>query len=315
MWFRNIFRRAKEAGAQTDESQEPAGHLPAQALHQLNRVQLQAGRDLPGVTAGLRSSRRRRPAHDFREHRIYVPGDDIRHIDWKASARQEHTFIRQGEHPRDITISLLLDCSASMGWGEPPKSQKMFEIAATLSYVALSQSDRLIVAPFGTESPQPLGPIRGKGQVPVVLNYLRGLTCAGRIDLAQSVRSFKRQARNGLILLLSDLLDVEQLGMVLEQLPRPTWNVVVVHLLHPDELAPPVRGDFEMVDVETGKKANYDLNSAALAAYGERVNAWRNDLEMHCTEHSAHYVHIPTDWSLSRQVIPHLRLLQILMPL
>jgi hypothetical protein len=69
--------------------------LSGQALRQLNRLQLNTGPWLPGNTLGSRPSQRRRPAMDFREHRAYAPGDDVRFVDWRASARQEHVFTRR----------------------------------------------------------------------------------------------------------------------------------------------------------------------------------------------------------------------------
>ena len=121
MWFHNIFRRSDIDG-QSELPESETITLAPQALCQLNRVRLTASRFLKGTTAGARPSFRRRPSYEFREHRMYVFGDDVRFVDWKASARQEHIFIKQGEHPKEATVFLLLDCSASMSWGQPPKS-------------------------------------------------------------------------------------------------------------------------------------------------------------------------------------------------
>ena len=70
-----------------------------------------------GQAVGQRTSWRRLPSSDFREHRLYMPGDDLRHVDWNASARSEHIFVKLGERPREVTIHVLLDNSASMDFG------------------------------------------------------------------------------------------------------------------------------------------------------------------------------------------------------
>lgn len=316
MWFRNILRRAKESSAPSEaDTNGTSAQLDPKALFQLNRLRLSGRRDLPGMAAGQRPSFQRRPTHDFREHRLYVPGDDIRYVDWKASARQEHTFIRQGENPRNITVSLLLDCTASMAWGEPSKKDKVIELAAALSYAALNHSDRLIISPLGEQAPKRIGPMNGKGQVPVVLKYLRNLEFSGKVQLTEAVRSFTRQTRGGLVLLLSDMLAMSDLDTALQLLPAPTWKVVVLHMLHPQEIEPEVRGNFQLEDVETGRSANYDLNVAALDGYRDHLNTWRNELDTCCVERHALYTFISSGWSLSREIIPHLRSLQILEPL
>jgi uncharacterized protein (DUF58 family) len=319
MWFRDIFRRIdqlKQASfLNTAPSAEQASlRLPPQALHQLNRLQLTAGRYLPGKAAGLRSSLRRKPAHDFREHRLYIPGDDVRFVDWTASARQEHIFIRQGEQPKEATVYILLDCSASMSWGAEPKHLRALELAAALGYSALAHGDRLLVQPFGQQAIQPLGPVSGKGQFPAVLNYLRAVRFMGSSDLAAALRQFSYQRKGGLTLILSDLLDVGDLHQALDHVPSPAWDVILLHMLHPDELNPDIQGDFQMVDVETGRKANYDVDTRALKVYLQKIEAWRNELEMICVEHNAFYSLIPTGWSLTTEILPHLRSILVLRP-
>ncbi|MGH2538714.1 MAG: DUF58 domain-containing protein [Candidatus Promineifilaceae bacterium] len=308
-------RPAEGAGLGAPQSRQEALRLPAAALRQLNRLQLSASRYLPGEAAGQRASLRRRPAYDFREHRAYVPGDDLRFVDWKASARQEHVFVRQGEYPKQATVYLLLDGSRSMVWGEPPKYLAALQLAAALGLAALSQSDRLVVQPLGAPEGRPLGPISGKGQMATLLNYLRGLTFDGQAELGQAVRDFSRRRRGGLVLLLSDLLELGDLAAVLDLLPAPRWDVVLLHLLHSHELAPELRGDYEMVDIENGRAANYDVDEGALKQYQSHLDAWRAGLELTCVEHGAFYSLIPTGWSLAEEILPHLRELHILTPL
>jgi uncharacterized protein (DUF58 family) len=149
MWFRTIFNRSHKpstSGGSTDGQAEL--RLSAQAIRQLDRLRLNAGRYLPGYGVGLRPSLRRRPSAEFQQHRMYVPGDDVRFVDWKASARAEHIFVKQGEQPKEATVYLLLDCSASMAWGSPPKSQAALQLAAALAYLALSHGDRFMLVPF-----------------------------------------------------------------------------------------------------------------------------------------------------------------------
>jgi uncharacterized protein (DUF58 family) len=253
---------------------------------------------------------------DFREHRAYAPGDDVRFVDWRASARQEHVFIKEGEHLKNATIYLLLDCSASMAWGctfgeaevSPPRSQTTLALAAALGYLALAHGDRLVVIPTGG---QPLlGPVSGKGQFPGLLNYLAALHFEGQDDLGQVMAGLARRSlsRGGLVLALSDLLGVGDLSRALEALPAPRWGSVLLHLLHPAELDPQARGDLELYDIETGQRRRHAITDKVLETYRQRLRSWLDSLETACQgKTNAIYSLIQTNWSLDREILPRLR--------
>jgi hypothetical protein len=334
MWFRRIFSTVKlppELGESTPVQSRNELKVSTRALSQLNRLRLNASRYLPGHGVGLRSSTRRKPASEFREHRMYVPGDDVRFVDWKASARQEHIFIKQGEYQKDINIYILLDCSASMGWGNPPKSACALSMAAALGYSALAHGDRLMIVPFFGEvrgmdetakAAAHLGPINGKGQFPGLINYLNSLNFRGTLDISQAVRHFSRRIAvgSGIVLLISDLLSDDpynesKIGAALEYLPMPTWNVRIFHLLHPEELTPTLHGEYEFLDIETGKTTNYDVNQKALYSYQDMMKTWLSKIEFDCINNDAFYTMIHSDWYLDTEIIPRLRDLNVITPI
>ena len=317
MWFQSISRRIDQlftrgsAGSVHPELDSEPLFLSTQSVSQLNRLRLSASRFLPGKAAGLRPSLRRKPSYDFREHRMYVPGDDVRYVDWKASSRQEHIFIRQGEQPKEVSVYLLLDCSASMGWGSSPKSLAALQLTAALGFSALSHGDTLLIQPLDRGVNPLFGLASGKGQVPKLLKYLRSLRFSGRVDLARSLRNFSHQRVGGLTIIISDLLDSD-VSSALAYLPSPTWDVVVLHLLHPQELNPELRGDFQMMDIETEKLANYDVDAKSLQMYKQQLDTWLDNMDMACLENNAFYTLVPTNWSLATEVIPHLHSIQVL---
>jgi len=318
MWFARTSRESSPR-SRTEPSQEPAVaglRLDSGVYRQLDRLQLTASRFLRGRGVGSRASFRRKPAIEFREHRKYVPGDDLRFIDWKASARHEHYFLRQGEQPKEASIYLVIDCSGSMRWGHPPKSRAQLLLAAALGYVALSQGDRLTVLPVGGDPWQnPWGPISGKGQVPGLLHFLFGLEFASQVPLEQAIlQALQPVSPPGLVLILSDLMGVSHLSDLLARLPAPTWDVVVIHMLHPSEIVPTQHGNWELVDIETGSSANYDIDSDAVARYAARIAAWKSAMELECVEHRALYISCTSDERLEPDLLGHLRALDILRP-
>ena len=306
MWFRNIFPakspRQNQTGGESNE-----GLLSPHALRQLDHLALNAARTLPGLQAGARPSRRQKPSFDFRDHRRYVPGDDARYIDWKASARQEHIFVRQGEQPKDAPVYLLIDCSKSMAWGEPPKFKSELQLAAGLGYLALAHGDRLSVLPFAGRLLPPFGPVSGKGQVPAMLNFIGGLSFHTRSDLRPVLKYLStRAARGGLLLLLSDFLNLEGLEDLLDRFREPAWDVVLLQMLHPEEIQPTLRGNFELIDTETGRRSNYDLDAAALQQYAFHFEERRAALDRLCDEHNAFFTSLSTGGSLEHDLLPKL---------
>jgi uncharacterized protein (DUF58 family) len=333
MMFRRLFDGKWGFPGQKPNSPEPAPfHFSPQALLQLNQLRLNTDLMLPGLATGARPSRQRRPGSEFRDFRQYAPGDDIRYVDWKASARHEHIFIKQGEQQKDALVTLLIDCSASMRWGAPEKSQAALSLAYALGYLALAQGDRLVVWPVGAGRPgrppgRPLGPIRGKGQVPLLANTLQALRFEGEIDLARFMAGLGRRslfqnqgASTGLVVVISDLLGSAALPRALEAFSLPNWNVVLCHLLHPAEIDPDLNGSLtklrfvEIQDIETGQKKKYTITPRLLESYRSRLQAWQNELAQACLERKAIYTMIPAHWSLEKEILPYLMKTRVVAP-
>ena len=318
MWFRRIFRldsllpKHKEATDQ-DRSNELVQQLSPEALRQLKRLQIRGSKALRGDRSGNRPSSRSKPAMEFREHRMYVPGDDIRFVDWRASARHETIFVRQGEMPKDVIVSLILDCSASMQWGKKEKKHAQLSIASALGYAALTNGDRLFVYPYGEMANPEFGLVSGKGYLSSFIRYLNQLKYGGQSDLEQAARGLtQRISRGGVVFIISDLLEKGNLSTILSALPAPHWWVNVIHVLNPAELNPDVRGTYELEDSETGRLVNFDLTNEAIRKYQERVIEWRARLELAAVAHHAFYCLVDSDWSLSREILPYLREHQVL---
>jgi uncharacterized protein (DUF58 family) len=305
MSFRDIFRRPSRAPQAPDLQGDSLTDLSK--LRRLDRLSLTTSRWLRGQSAGERPSTRRLPSSDFREHRPYLPGDDLRHIDWNASARTEHVFVKLGERPREATIHVLLDNSASMNWGQPPKLLAARRLAGALGYLALNHGDRLSVV--GLSDPMArFGPSHGKGRVPALLRFARDLPVTRHIDLAAAARRYTASMpRGGFAILLSDLLAVPDIQHLLGAFPQPTWQLLVLHVLHPAELDPSIRGEIEFQDIETGERANYDLDSRVLERYRAHAAEWCRRIEAACRATGASYIRLLSDWSLEQTVIPLLQ--------
>src|SRR5579872_3998417 len=118
-------------------------------LRRLERLTIQSTRTLLGQSSGPRRSPRRGSSVEFADFREYAPGDDLRRVDWKAYGRLDRLFIRLYQAEEISTVTILIDRSASMGFGDPPKSAFAAEIAAMFSYIALHSYDLVAVGGWG----------------------------------------------------------------------------------------------------------------------------------------------------------------------
>ncbi len=285
------------------------------AIYQLEHLRLAASRYLHGRSAGQRPSLRRKPAIELLAHRKYVVGDDIRFVDWRASARQEHIFIRQGEQPKDVLVYLVLDCSASMQWGNPPKSIKALELAAALGYACLSNGDRLALLTSSEAGFMLLGPLTGKGQFSNFLHVLQSQTFQGQITLSDMLSELRQKsAEQGLVIVISDLLGEHDLQNALRILPAPSWEVLLLHLLHPDELDPPLLGHVELEDVESHERASYNIDSKAINLYKVKMQDWLRQLDAQCAQHHVFYYQVNSRAALDKEILPSLRQVGIFQP-
>jgi uncharacterized protein (DUF58 family) len=202
-----------------------------------------------------------------------------------------------------------------MLWGDTPKFSAQIGLAAALGYLALVNRDRLKIIPYGAERNRSLGPISGKGQVTNFFNYLNHLNYGNTASLLPTVKRLSRSTtQKGLVFILSDLLDIESISPVLDCFPAPYWMVTVLHMLHPDELNPPILGNIEMVDSETGDSANYDISRSAIKRYREKLLTWQAEFDMECVARHAFYTVIPTNWQVERELIAHLRSTNVVIP-
>jgi uncharacterized protein (DUF58 family) len=248
------------------------------------------------------------PATMFSDHRPYTPGDDLRYVDWNAYARQDQVLVKLGEAEQDVHVHLLVDASRSMALGNPPRLRLAQQLIGALGYLALAHSDRLHVVPFGGERMRGFGPAQGKARTPEMLRFVADLTPQPATRLADVLQRHARsQPQGGVLVLCSDLLAADDLGIALRAFAPPRWQVLVLHLLDQRDLQPNLSGPLELEDSETGQRLQLTLDAETLARYRQSVGAWRERLARVCAERGAHYAPIFAHWPLERQVVPYLR--------
>ena len=282
-------------------------------LRQLERLLLIMKRPVRGGLKGGRRSVKRGQSVEFADFRDYSLGDDLRLLDWNVLARLEKLFIKLYVEEEDVTIHFLLDASASMAAGSPPKLQFAKRAAAALGYIGLASEDRVAVTALAGRAGRRQVALRGSGRVFRLLSALSGIASAdGPTDLVASARHAAAQlSGRGVIVLLSDLLDPSA-DKVIRELAATGSELIVLHVLSPEELDPSMEGDVRLVDVESGDGLDVTIDLATLDDYKVRLAAWQEAFAELAGRRGATYVPISTDLPLTDLIFAELRRRRVL---
>lgn len=277
-------------------------------LRQLERLGVLMKQPVRGGLKGGRRSVKRGQSVEFADYRDYALGDDLRQLDWNVYARLEKLFVKLFIEEEDVTITFLLDASPSMAFGRPEKLLFAKRAAAALGYIALAGEDRVVVTALTGRTARRQGGLRGSGRVFRLLANLSTIQPAtGATDLLASARHAAAMLTGrGVIVLLSDLLD-QAADRVIRELAATGSELIVLHVLSPDELDPPLEGDLKLVDSESGEGIDVTVDLATLDDYRARLGAWQEGLADLAAKRRASYVPISSDTPLADLVFAELR--------
>ena len=280
-------------------------------LRKLSTLSLVARQVRAGVFQGERRSSKRGTSIEFADYRDYVAGDDLRRVDWNVYARLNRLYIKLLEDEEDLAVYFLLDASDSMNWGlgEQHKFTYARRLAAGLTSVALSVGDRInIEVLLAAGKAKGYGPARGGHHLMNALAFLESLATAGSTNLTASLKGFSLERRRpGMVVLLSDLFSPNGFESGLAAIQGHGHEVVVLHVLAPDELDPPLVGDLQLIDLETGDKQDVSLDNSLRKQYEMRVISWREEIREFCQSRSMQYLALSTDDPWERVILRDLR--------
>lgn len=227
---------AAEAAAALDRQ------LDAATLARLASLRLRVRRVVDGALAGLHRSRHHGASVEFAEHKEYAPGDDLRRLDWKALGKFDRYYVREYEDETELRAYLLVDCSGSMGYGQPlTKLQYAAVLAGALAYLLTRQRDSPALVAFADDVISYLPPRGRATQLAVLLRALDALRPAGATDVGRAIeRLVELCGRRAVVTVISDMFDPSGRGLpLLQRLRARGHQVVLFHLLHEDELTLP----------------------------------------------------------------------------
>jgi uncharacterized protein (DUF58 family) len=282
-------------------------------LRQLERLLLLMKSPVRGGLKGGRRSVKRGQSVEFADYRDYSLGDDLRQLDWNVYARLEKLFVKLFIEEEDVTVTFLIDASASMASGRPEKLLFAKRAAAALGYIGLASEDRIALSVLAGRAARRHSSLRGSGRVFRLLSNLSGIaTAEGPTDLLASARHAAAQlSGRGVIVLISDLLDPNA-DRVIRELAATNSELIILHVLSPDELDPKLEGDLRLVDAETGDGIDVTVDLATIDGYKARLAAWQEGFADLAAKRRASYVNLPSDLPLTDLIFAELRRRRVL---
>ena len=228
--------------------------LDPQVLASISSLDLVAKTVVDGFVAGLHRSPTFGFSQEFAEYRQYVEGDDLRHVDWNVFARTERIYLKRFKGETNSQLLVLLDASASMtyGSGSITKLDYARYLAASLVYLSSQQRDASGIIVFDEDVKSYVPPSTRQGQLMRLLHTIESAEGGLRTDFTKPFVHFQEYLRRrGIVVVLSDFYsDPEKIIKVIEPLRYRGNEVIMFHLLDPQEIAPRFRDPVLLVDVE-----------------------------------------------------------------
>ena len=286
-------------------------HLDFNILSRIRNMQLLARTVVEGYLLGLHRSPYRGFSVEFAEYRQYVPGDEIKHVDWNVYAKTDRYYIKQFEEETNVVCHIVLDASASMGYGSSDKSFTKLEyasrLAACLAYLMMGQRDAAGLTIFDSKIRTMLPPRLRHSHLQHMLTELEQTVPGGETRIADCLHHIAEGLkRRGLVILISDLLDdPESTLSALQHFRFQGHDVIVLHVLDKSELEFDFSTLTEFTDLETGEALLISPESMR-AHYRTQIDGFLAACAKGCANIKADYKLFDTTTPLDRALSEYL---------
>lgn len=293
-----------------DEQQlEYRKYLKPEVVSKLKNMNLRARLVVEGFITGLHRSPYHGFSVEFSEYRQYMPGDEIRHIDWKAYGKTDRFYIKQFEEETNLKCYLLVDASGSMGYSSQKitKLEYASYLAAALSYLMIEQRDAVGLITFDQKIRKYLPPRSVKSYLPQILRELDEVKCSEITDVASTFHEMaERLHRRGLIVIFSDLYDdPEKVMSGLKHFRHNKHEVIVFHILDPMEINFDFKRNTLFKDLETRDEL-LTQPWHIKAEYQKKVKQFIENYKRQCRLNRIDYVLLDSSWDYDIALMEYL---------
>lgn len=296
----------------------------------LSRLQLRMSHKSSLNMTGSRKSVQKGISAEFSDFREYMPGDDLRRMDWNVYARLDKLYIREYMEEKEAIVSVLIDTSASMDYGMKSKAELATDLAAAVSYLALNNMDRLVLYDM-KDMGRALSVGGGRNAFSKVLGWLEKLTFAGETDMLSAARKMRLKGP-GVTVIISDFLHqdmLEEAGKnqkedmagkgaaakiskyekMLEYLNYCKQRPVILHTLADEEIHVTLEGTLNLIDAETGDRLRLTMDARAMDCYEKELAHLIERMKKGCASGRGSYVLCDTGRDRNQLIFQDLRVI------
>lgn len=279
--------------------------LPNDLLARIERLRINAAQRFTNRSQGEHVSRRGGHSLEFKDYRDYVPGDDVRFVDWNLMARLNRPYLKLYHEEEEQHIVLLVDASASMAEGG--KLELALELAAALGVVGLIGGERIGVHVFHGAL-RSLRSCRGRHSMRALFAFLEAAEAGGRTPLETGIEAMLKVHRGrGVLVILSDFLTAGDLRRALNAVVSRGLEIFALQILAPAEHDPELAGDVRLVDCETGQVLDVSASRVLLEMYQEHRAAHQLELEVLCQQRGGRFAAVRSSETLKDVLFDLLR--------
>ena len=282
--------------------------LNPEFLTKLEQFRIHCQQPFRGKFRGDRRSLNRGTGVEFADYRLYEHGDDLRYLDWNVYARLEKLFIKLFQADEELAVSILIDTSQSMAFGDPSKLAYAKQIAAALGYIALANSDRVALYTLAERLSSTLPSTYGKSQYSRLQKAIAPIEADGTTHLTECLKHLAvHQPQAGGVIILSDFLDPAGYAEGINSLLGRGFMLTLIHIQCLEEIDPPPHGEWRLEDTETGETKEITINEDTIAQYQNRQKEFCENLQRFCIKRGIGYVCISTDVPFESVVMQNLQ--------
>jgi uncharacterized protein (DUF58 family) len=290
----------------------PQNILPPDLAAKVGPLDVSSRKVFFGKLKGERRSKKRGESVEFADHRAYVMGDDLRHIDWNIFARLDGLFMKLFLEEEDLSLHIVIDASASADTGgQHNKFVFMQRAAMAIGYVGLTNLNRVAVTAMG-EGPGSIAgslrDLRGRRRTHELASFLCNLTPSGNFSFSEAAERVLHARRGkGVMLVLSDFFFKDGYADGLRMLVGRGYDVFVIQVLSPQEVEPPLTGDLRLKDIEDGDLAEVTISAPLLKSYKATLAAYCASLQNFCASREVQFMTVRSDTPIEVLILEYLR--------
>lgn len=304
--------------------------LDTQLIAKIGGLDIASRKVFTGKLKGERRSKQRGQSVEFADHRKYVSGDDIRHIDWNIFGRLDRLFLKLFLEEEDLALQIVIDASESSDCGEPSKFAFMQRAAMAMGYVGLVNLNRVAATYMGgepvsapaasgeSEAPRaaPSGPdavravrdLRGRRRTHDLARFICSVKPGGPLNFRTVAERIALARRGkGVMIILSDFFFKDGYEAGLRMLVGRGYDVFCIQVLSPQEVEPPMTGDLRLKDVEDGDLTEVTISAPLLKRYKANLAAYCDQLRDFCARREMTLMTLKSDTPIETLLLDYLR--------